>query len=208
MNRKEELNKIMGSQTNDKAVHAQALWNFLAEADSREEKIELLEHVIINLSKVDKHPLMLSNKGLEPGRWSELSKKLGNIVKDHVRNAFFSTNNSKDFAAELYKLYEFLSEPDEVTFALGTTLYSCAVIPYHSLPGDLFDFADDEFKQLILANKEKSELINYLVRLPFYSWTQAVSQVIQVIDDVDDQKLRVALLTLYMIAKKEQWNEE
>jgi hypothetical protein len=201
MDRKQELTKILGSKTNDKAVHAQAIWRVISDAQSRDEKVELLEFAISNLGKVERHPQILSNKGMEPEKWSKLAKKLQNIVTDHIRNAFFATTNSKDFAAELLRLLEFYTDPDEQTFCLGSALFDSNVIPYHNLPGDPLSISNEEFQQVILANKEKADLIHYLVRLPFYDWTQAVSQVLQVIDDVEDKKLRIALLTLYMIEK-------
>lgn len=208
MDRKAELIKILGSQTNDKAVHAQAIWNVVKDAESREEKVDLLEYVLTDIFKVPKHPLVLSNKGLDSARWADCSKKLGKIVKDQVRNAFFATSNSKQFATELLRILDFYCDPDDLTFTLGTALYSCDVIPYHNLPGDPVQLSNDELTQLIAANKDRAELIKYLVSLPFFDWTQAVSQVLQVIDDVEDRKVRIALLTLYMIRKKEEWTKE
>ena len=58
-----------------------------------------------------------------------------------------------------------------------------------------------EYKQLLLAHKDKAELILYLVKLPFFDWNEAASQVLQVIDEVGPKKLRVALLSLFMTAK-------
>lgn len=202
MDRKEELRKVLGSQTNDKAVHAQAILGVIADAESRDEKIELLEYTITNLGKVEKHEQILSNKGLDAGRWNDLDSKLTVIVHNQVRNSFFSTKNSKEFATELLRLLEFFSAPDEQTFCLGTVLYTTSVVPYHNLPGDPVTLTGDEYKQLILANKDKSELMRYLVELPFFDWTQAASQVLQVIDDCgDNKKLRIALLSLFMMAK-------
>lgn len=202
MDRKEELRKVLGSQTNDRAVHAQAILKVIAEADSHDEKIALLEYTITQLGKVEKHEQILSNKGLDAQTWNELNTKLGQIVHNHVRNAFFATKNSNEFAVELLRLLDFFVNPDEKTFCFGTVLYGTSVVPYHNLPGDPVILTDAEFNQLILANKDKSELMNYLVELPFFDWTQAASQILQVIDNCgDNKKLRIALLAFFMMKK-------
>ncbi len=202
MDAKAELRKVLGSQTNDKAVHAQAILSIISEVESRDEKIELLDYTITDLGKVEKHEQILSNKGIDPQRWDDLNSKLLVIVNNYVRNAFFSTKNSQEFAAELLRILDFFADPDEKAFCLAVVLYTTSVVPYHNLPGDAITLTEDEFKQLILANKDKSELMRYLVELPFFDWTQAASQVLQVIDDCgDNKKLRIALLTLFMMAK-------
>jgi hypothetical protein len=201
MDRKLELTKVMGSKTSNKSVHAQAMWRVIDEAESKEEKVDLLEFVVTNFGKVPTHPQVLGEKGLEPAKWNKLVKKIGSMVNDHIRNAFFSTANSRDFAGELLRLVEFFPDPEEKTVCLGTALFSCNIVPYHNLPGDPVTISQEELQQLLLANKNEAELIGYLVMLPFYDWTQAAAQVLQVIDSTDDKKLRVALLTWFMVQK-------
>lgn len=201
MERKEEIRKILGSQTTDKSVHAQALWQLIETAESREEKIELLEIVFTELTTVEKQSPVLSNKGMDIDEWNDLSRKYARMVGDFSRNAFFSTRNSKEFSGEILRLLDFFGTENEKAFCLATVTYSTNIVPYHNLPGDSVRISDEEYKQLLLANKDKANLVRYLVNLPFYDWTEAASQVLQVIDDVTDKKLRNALLSYFMTLK-------
>jgi hypothetical protein len=65
------MRKILGSQTTDKSIHGQAIYEALKQAGSEEERIELLEIVLSEYSKVDRHDQVLSNKGLSTDVWNE-----------------------------------------------------------------------------------------------------------------------------------------
>jgi hypothetical protein len=201
MERKEEIRKILGSQTTNKSVHAQALWQLIDTAESLEEKIELLEIVFTELISVEKHNQILSNKGIDVDEWNDLDRKYTRMVMDFSRNAFFSTNNSKEFSGEILRLLDFFKAENEKAFCLAIVAYSTNIVPYHNLPGDSIRISAEEYRQLLLANKDKAALVKYLVNLPFYDWTEAASQVLQVIDDVTDKKLRIALLSYFMTLK-------
>jgi hypothetical protein len=206
MDRKEEILKILGSQTlgaksGDKSVNAQALWEVVEKADSREEKVELLEAIFTKWGKAPKNAYVLKNAGIGSDNWDELNRKLTGIVTDYSRNTFFTTKNSHEFATEILRFLDFFPPENEKIFCLATILYASDIIPYHNLPGDTIRISDEEHRALLLANTEKAELIRYLVSLPFFSWNEAASQVLQVVDSVEDKKLRIALLSYFMIAK-------
>ena len=207
MNLKSEIRRILGSKTDDKSVHAQAILDLLNEADSTEQKVELLEVAFIERDKVEKSPEVLKNKGLEPDVYAECGRLLGNIANQHARNAFFSTENSKEFTEEILRFIDFQKKPEDQCYCLAIILYDTNIIPYHNLPGKPVRISYDEYKQLLLSHKESAELIGYLVNLPFFDWVEATSVLLQVIDDAKDPKLRIALLSYFMMAKM-QSNQE
>jgi len=201
MDKKTEMRKILGSQTTDKSIHAQAIYEVLKQASTQEDRIELLEIALAEYSKVDKHDQVLSNKGINSEDWNEYNRKYTKMVSDFTRNAYFETKNLHDFTNEILRLIDFFKTEDEKSFCIATTIFTTNIIPYREIPGDPVRISEEEYKQLLLAHKDKSELILYLVKLPFFDWNEAASQVLQVVDEVDNKKLRVALLSLFMMSK-------
>lgn len=124
------------------------------------------------------------------------------LIKDFTRNAYFETQNVKEFTKEIDRIINFFRTEEEKAFCLSVIIFSANIIPYKQIPGDPVKISTDEYKNLLLAHKDKSDLILYLVSLPFFDWNEAASQLLQVLDDnVDNKKLRVALLSLFMTAK-------
>ena len=193
MSTADALRVVLGSQTNDKSVHAQALFKIIQNASTPDERVELMTVAFVERDTVPKNPKVLPNKGIPDEVWDNLVKTHSGVVSGHLKMAFFKTHTAREFVAETLRLMEFFSEENEKTFVLASALYS-PYIPYHELPGNPVHMTDLEFQHKCQADPKHVELIDYILSLPFDERTESASMLLQVIDDIPDHDLRVALL--------------
>jgi hypothetical protein len=129
-----EMRTVLGSQTNDKSVAAQAVLKLIQTAISNEEKVELLAVALRERDSVTKTGKALPNKGITPDTWDTLIRTNAAMVDGFQKMAFFRSRTAEDFAAEILKLLDFFSEENERTVALAVTLWS-EYVPFQDLPG-------------------------------------------------------------------------
>ena len=188
------LKKVLGSQTTDKTVHAQAIWQIILSGESEEERIELLSTALKEIDDVPKNPQNLPNKGISKADWDEMCKTHSEMVNGFLKMAFFKTHNVKDFAKEIFRLVDLFQADPEKTFIYARVLYS-QYVPYFELPGTPVHMTDSEFRHNLESAEQQVKLIRYICRLPFDEYTERASMMLQVIDGAGDNKsLRVALL--------------
>lgn len=187
------LRTVLGSNTNDKSVHAQALLKVLQTATSPDERIDLLVIALVERDSVPKTPKALPNKGIPQEEWDQLVKTHSDMINGHLKMAFFKTRTAKEFATEILRLLDFFGEDNEKTFVLAKSLFS-PYVPYHELPGTPAHMTSGEYKHKLQSDEKRVELIDYIQELPFDERTERASMILQVIDDTTDKELRVALL--------------
>jgi len=193
MTKTAELKAVLGSQTADKSVHAEALLKVIHSADSSDERADLLAIAFIERDSVTKTPKILPNKGIPDDRWDMLVKTHADLVNGHLKMAFFKSRTARDFASEVLRLVDFLPESDEKTFVVAEALFS-PYVPYRELPGTPVHMSNAEYQHKLESDKDRVSLIDYIMGLPFDERTERASMLIQVIDDTNDRDLRVALL--------------
>ncbi len=193
MSKTAELRAVLGSQTSDKSVRAEALLKVIDSADSSDERGELLATAFLERDSVTKTPKTLPNKGLPDDRWDILAKTHGDLVHGHLKMAFFKTRTAKEFAFEVLRLIDFLPDSQEKTFVLATALFS-PYVPYRELPGTPVYMSNAEYRHKLESDKNRVDLIDYIMGLPFDERTERASMLLQVFDDTSDRDLRVALL--------------
>lgn len=186
------LRVAIGSQTDDKSVHAQALLKIILNA-SATERVELMSIAFQERDSVPKNTGHLPNKGIQQDRWDQLTKTHSEMVNGHLKMAFFKTTSVQDFAAELMRLIDFFQDEDEKTYIMAKALYS-PYVPYHQLPGTPVHMTGTEYKHKLDSDPHRTQLIDYIMGLPFDERTERASMLLQVINDTDDESLRVALL--------------
>jgi len=121
------------------------------------------------------------------------------MVESFVKSTYFSTNTIDEFSSEMFRFLYFFKEKDERMFVLGTILYFDSVMPYKQLPAKPLVISDADFTHLLKSNPERIEMIQYIEGLPFDSYAEELSMVLQVIDEcADSRPLRVALLSAYV----------
>jgi hypothetical protein len=189
-----EMRTVLGSQTNDKSVAAQAVLKLIQTAISNEEKVELLAVALRERDSVTKTGKALPNKGITPDTWDTLIRTNAAMVDGFQKMAFFRSRTAEDFAAEILKLLDFFSEENERTVALAVTLWS-EYVPFQELPGAPVHMSTAEYQHKLASEDKKTRLIDYIIGLPFDERTETASMILQVIDDSVDKDLRVALLS-------------
>jgi len=194
MSLENNLRNVLGSQTTDKSIRAQAVLTIMLNAPSPEEKVDLLAIALCERESVTKNPKSLPNKGISQEIWDELAKTHADMVNGHMKMAFFKTQNAKDFAAQILRLIDFFPDEDEKTYVLAKALFS-PYAPYHQLPGTPAHMTDSEYNHKLKSDQGRVQLIDYIVRLPFDERTERASLLLQVVDDTNDKDLRVALLS-------------
>ena len=196
MKNKELLRQVLGSETNLKSVQAGAILDVLEKAESLEERKELLSIALIERDTVKKQPIALENKDILKEKWDELNTTHLDIVQGHLKMAFLKTNNAIDFAGEVIRLIDFLDGRDEKIFALASTLFS-RYVPYKELPGTPERIPQHKSEHLLEGNKEVTEMIKYVVGLPF-TVIESSSLILQILDSVKNNELRISLLAFYV----------
>lgn len=186
------IREVLGSQTNDKSVHAQALFKIITSV-SEAEQADLLAIALAERDEVPKSPKALPNKGIDQDTWDRLVKTHSDMIDGHLKMAFFKTHECKNFAAEILRLIQFFQEDDEKVYAVAHALFS-PYVPYHSLPGTPVHMSNMEYQHKLESDKRRVDLIEYVMELPFDEKTERASMLLQVVDDTDDKDLRVALL--------------
>jgi hypothetical protein len=187
------MRKVLGSQTDDKSVLAQAILKILKSAGSPEERVELFAIALTEIDSVDKDPKSLPNKGIDDATWEQLTRTHVDIINGHMKMAFSRTSSAKEFATELLRLIDFLEEDNEKTFALAQILFS-PYVPYQELPGTPVHMSSAEYGHKLQSDRRRTELVNYIMGLPFDERTERASLLLQILDDTQDNELRVALL--------------
>jgi hypothetical protein len=187
------VRNIIGSQTDDKTVLAQALMKVFQSAQSFDEKCELLIIALVERDDVPKVPKALPNIGIAEDLWDQLSKSHSDMINGHLKMAFFKSQTVKDFAKEIFRLIDFFESENEKTYCLAKALFS-PYIPYRQLPGTPVHMTNAEFKQTIESERARIQLIEYIIELPFDEYSERASMLLQVLDDTTDKNVRVALL--------------
>lgn len=199
------LKKIMGSLTDDKAVRTQAIWSLIKDK-SEEEQIELLSICFTEKGKVPSYEEELKNEGFPTEKFQELSEAYSDMIDAHLKNAFFNSRSVDAFSKQILKLINFYEHENEKIYCLLHCYYS-NYIPFHELPGTPLRLSDEQFTHLLNSNEDKKDLIDYLVKLPFSSYTGAISHVLHVIDSIDSIELRTALLSYYFMSRQKLLRE-
>jgi hypothetical protein len=187
------LRTVLGSQTDDKSVLAQAILKVIQSATSQNERIELFAIALAERDSVPKQPKALPNKGIDQDAWDQLKKTHSDIVDGHMKMAFSKAHNVKEFASEILRLIDFLSEDNEKTFACARVLFS-RYVPYQELPGTPVHMTRGEYNHKLGSDPKRKGLMDYIAELPFDERTERASMLLQVLDDTQDKDLRVALL--------------
>lgn len=187
------LRAVLGSQTTDKSVHAQAILQVIQGATSPDERIELLAIALVERDSVPKAPAGLPNKGIPQDLWDQLVRSHSEMIDGHLKMAFFKSTDANLFASEILRLIEFFPDENEKTFALAKSLFS-PYVPYLGLPGIPVHMTEAQYRHQLESDKRRVDLIDYIMALPFDERTERASMLLQVIDDTTDKNLRVALL--------------
>lgn len=184
---------ILGSETNDKSVHAQAIHEVLKTAVDDDERAALFAIVLMERDSVPKKAKPLSNKGLSPEEWAELNSTQHQIVLAHLLRTFLRTTTAPEFAKGALKVLDLFDTDNEKTFAIASIMFS-PYVPYRQLPGRIVPISSERFDHLVQANKGQVELIEYAINIPFNKTTEVASLLLPILDKEQDQEARVALL--------------
>jgi len=196
------LRKLLGSQTNDKSIMGQAIWQLISALES-EEQIELLSICFTERNSVPKYEEGLKNSGLTNEEWDNLIESISDMIDAHLKNAFFNSRTVNEFSKQVLKLINFFDTENEKTYCLTHCIFS-NYIPFHELPGEPLRLSNERFHHLLHSNNSKKDLIDYIVKLPFSSYTEAVSHVLHIVDSEKSQELRTSLLSYYIAGRLER----
>jgi len=193
MNDKDTIRSILGSQTDDKSVVAQAILKVLNTVQDEQEKCELLAVALVERDSVPKVAKVLQNIGVSDDDWDQLTKSHSDMVNGHLKMAFFKSQTALDFAKEIIRLIDFFTSEAERAYTLAKALFS-PYIPYRQLPGTPIHMTQSEFRQKLESEKNRLELIEYIIKLPFDEYTEQASMLLQVLEDAQSKDIKVALL--------------
>jgi hypothetical protein len=196
------LRTVLGSQTNDKAVLAEALLKTISTAGSDEERSDLMSIALLERDSVSKNPKSLPNKGLDQNTWDQLAKTHSDIVDGFMKMAFSKSKTAKDFALEILRLLDFVADTDATTYAFARVLFS-PYVPFQQLPGTPVHMTNADYNHKLASEPKQTSLVDYISALPFDERTERASMLLQVIDDTQDKDLRVALLA-HALARQEE----
>ncbi len=197
------LRNILGSDATDRSVQAQAILEVLNTAANDEEKAQLLSIVLTERDRVEKNAQVLSNKGVSDEVWEQLSKFHYDAISSHLTMAFFKSHSALDFSKHVVRMLNLFDVDDEKTYALATTI-SSRFIPFKELPGEPVRMSSHQFQHIIESHREKSDLIKYILKVPFPSKAELASMILQVVDDEPERTTRVALLAYSLILHQER----
>jgi hypothetical protein len=187
------LRRILGSQTSDKAVLAQAVLEVLKTASDRDEMIDLFVIAITERDSVDSVEVELKNVGMPSEQWNDLAQTMGKVVHEYLVRTFYRTTDARGFADHALRLLDLFELDSEKTYALAMTLHS-PFVPYRQLPGKVVAMSSEKFIQLLKANQDKVDLVEYAASLPVHKTTDVASLVLPILDSVDSQEARIALI--------------
>lgn len=187
------IRSILGSETNDKSVLAQAIHEVLKTAVDEDERAALFAIVLTERESVAKKPKPLSNKGLSPEEWTDLNNTQHLVVLTYLLRTFHRTTTALEFAKGALRVLDLFDTDSEKTFAIASIMFS-PYVPYRQLPGRIIPMPSERFDHLAKANKDQIELIEYAIQIPFNKTTEVASLILPILDSEQDQETRVALL--------------
>lgn len=210
MDNEMQIRKILGCGTQSKSVIASAIFDVLEKASSDEEKIKLLGIAFVERDSVPKQPMIFEQSDVFGNeRWEMLNKKLLATAHAFVKATYFSTSSINEFSREILRFIAFFQEKDEKIFVLASILYYGEVMPYKQLPATPLSISQRDYEHLIKSNRESYEMIIHAACLPFQTYAEELSIVLQVIDECGDNRpLKVALLCAYVTTVKRQVQEQ
>ena len=197
----ELIRKILGSQTNNKSVRAQAIYNVLREKNE-DEKIHLLSICLTEMHLVNKNYDTLKNEGLTELQWQDLLQSLAQMIRAHINSAFFKTRTAEEFARQVLKLMNFYDTEEEKIVCLAYVLNS-EFVPFIELPGERLKIDSERYNHLLSLKKDDVRLIDYIIQLPFKTMTEEASHILHILDKHDGIELRACLLGYYARKKDE-----
>ena len=200
------IRSVLGSETNDKSVQAQAVLEILKTATDDDERARLFAIVLTERDSVAKRPKPLSNKGLTPEEWSDLVDTQQGVVNSHLLRTFLRTSHVMDFSKDALRVLDLFDTDNERTFAIAAMMFS-PYVPYRQLPGRIVPIPSQRFDHLIKANKDKVELIEYAINIPFNKTTEVASLLLPILDAAGDQDTRVALLAAVLGLNQRKWQK-
>jgi hypothetical protein len=190
------IRRILGAQTNDASVRSQAILNLIKDKEEPEQ-IELLSICFRERDTVRKELDTLTNEGLTQLQWESLHRTHAPMIDAHIKTSFFKIHTSKEFALQVIKLMNFYDTQEEKVFCIARSLYS-VYIPFFELPGDRLSIDSARYDHLTKSNKDEVQLIDYIIKLPFYTVTDEASHLLYILDKFsDNQELRACLLGYY-----------
>lgn len=195
MHKRNTIKQILGSDTDDRSVRAEAIYKVLVTASDEKEMSELLAGCITDLHSVPKTPNTLKNQGLSQDDWDNLVSTRTELLNSHLKSSFFKSKTAIEFATQFLKVFHILDDEKEKIYAISIILNS-PYVPYKELPSDIVRMTQHQFEHLVESNKEKSDLIKYVVGIPFKTTVELASLVLPILDDESNKEVRVALLGL------------
>jgi hypothetical protein len=193
MSKKDTLRQILGSDTTDKSVHAQALLELLKTATDQNEAIELLSLALKERDSITKRPEALQNKGITQEAWEEIARTHSSLMHEYLTTSFFKSNNVGEFAKRILDFLTVFSSDNEKTYVLASAMFS-PFVPYRELPGTMRRMTQHEFDHILASNQEKAALIQYITQLPFSTTVELGSMVLQVLNDTKEKDLQLTLI--------------
>ena len=129
-------------------------------------------------------------------KWDELNKTHLEMIRGHMKMSFFKASTAIEFADQILRLIDFFDEREAKVFCLGTALYS-NYIPYRELPG-IPRKISEQARHLVDSNRTELEMIQYIAGITFNDLLEEASLVLQAIDDVKNNELRIVMLSVYI----------
>lgn len=194
----EELASILGSTSSLKSETGSALFSLIEKAKDDGEHIKLLEIALVKRESFPdtKQPIEINIDSNVEDKWDELNQYHLEVIMSHLKLAFVQSDSIEKFSKKCFGIIELFDDVDEKIFALSSILYS-PYIPYRQIVGSLKSVSSKEYNELLIKNQEFADDIIYVEKLPFEDLPSECLNVLNVLNKTADDKLKVALLSLY-----------
>lgn len=193
----ESLGSILGAAGDDKSIKGHALYELMNNIEDAEEKNELFRVALEQRDSFPPTKRSLDFSGVTDENWDQFNQYHRPIIRSHMKLAFVNADNPNSFAKECLKIIDLFPSKDEKIFAVTSILYS-AFVPYRPIIGSLKSVSESEYQDLLKTNQELRDDLNYVHGLPFEDLPSECLNVLNVLNKTDDEKLKVALLALYV----------
>lgn len=195
-NLESEVSVVLGACTDDKSVIAEALLDILDQAETDDEKSNLIAYTIQNRDTAPRGEQVPVQEGIPKNVWDVMVQTHTEMVRGFLRLSFARSRRVADFSHDVLRMLRLFDSRVEQIFVLAAVLYS-DYVPYAEVLQGPLTLAPDQYIDLLKNNNEMAEKIRFVVRVPFMTHLDGADLVLRILDDCSDTNLRVALLALY-----------
>lgn len=190
----DELQRILGSGQPIGRI-GRAIVDLLEKASDDAEAVKLLAFAAAERDAVEKREISLDAKAPSDETWKRLELSERAELRRFLRESLLESTDAQDFGKRWHAFISKYPSKETRAFLVANVLYSW-YLPFQPLPGRPAALSDNARKKALETHREAFEQMHRLAILPFRKTSEMAGLALKVLDSVEDEDARVALLAM------------